>query len=118
MSFSSQIFRSPEYTSFRCNVPLKQIILDDTGANKVFTFYYYYFFSILSLLPYIMAPFIPLERLIALALFIICTRVCTFDLIITSDETSPHLQILDISWEQTHFSKHWTPPNSRQNFSD
>ncbi|KAF0757768.1 maspardin-like [Aphis craccivora] len=34
MSFSSQIFRSPEYTSFRCNVPLKQIILDDTGTNK------------------------------------------------------------------------------------
>lgn len=28
---SSRIFRSPEYTSFRCNVPLKHIVLDDTS---------------------------------------------------------------------------------------
>lgn len=35
MSYSSRIFRSPEYTSFRCNVPLKQIVLDETGTNKV-----------------------------------------------------------------------------------
>lgn len=47
MSYSSQIFRSPEYTSFRCNVPLKQIVLDETGTNKVVTY-----------LPYCSSPFL------------------------------------------------------------
>lgn len=32
---SYRIFQSPEYMSFRCNVPLKQIVLDESGTNKV-----------------------------------------------------------------------------------
>ncbi|XP_050523425.1 maspardin-like [Daktulosphaira vitifoliae] len=33
MNFSSRISQSPEYTSFRSNIPLKKILLDDT-SNK------------------------------------------------------------------------------------